>query len=305
MMLVSSRDVDSLFSLLPYKTLTFSKIEGRHGIYALIDKNEKPRPGYSQAPPLYPGAACRRQRKPLRSGRQKKTSRNGGMSMNRFTVEETNLISIYIADTRRELIGEMSGALPYMDGEMRELALRTLAKAPRHERRRLCRSRRICRRRSMSGLKRLTPQQSRKVNSLIKKTCCNCIDGNCILLDDGDECVCPQLISIRFFADGFKTPYFPPTSCFTRSFTKQRTGGGAPSAARRLRPPQTVSNTARTAASGSPADKPPSGCGNDAPALRSRREKALRHAAFQTRFEHDRGFIPKPAKTVFYCVTDP
>lgn len=51
MMLVSSRDVDRLFSLLPYKTLTFSKIEGRHGIYALIDKNEnrnrdirKPRP---------------------------------------------------------------------------------------------------------------------------------------------------------------------------------------------------------------------------------------------------------------------
>ena len=48
--------------------------------------------------------------------------------MNRFTVEETNLISIYIADTRGELIGEMTGALPYMDGEMRELALRTLAK---------------------------------------------------------------------------------------------------------------------------------------------------------------------------------
>ena len=48
--------------------------------------------------------------------------------MNRLTVEETNLISIYIADTHRELIEEMTGALPYMDGEMRELALRTLAK---------------------------------------------------------------------------------------------------------------------------------------------------------------------------------
>ena len=47
----------------------------------------------------------------------------------------------------------------------------------------------------MSELKRLTPQQSRKVNALIKKTCCNCMGGNCILLDDGDECVCPQLIS--------------------------------------------------------------------------------------------------------------
>jgi hypothetical protein len=51
MMLASSKDTDRLFSLLPYKTLTFSKIEGRHGIYALIDKNEnrdrdirKPRP---------------------------------------------------------------------------------------------------------------------------------------------------------------------------------------------------------------------------------------------------------------------
>ena len=31
--------------------------------------------------------------------------------MNRFTVEETNLISIYIADTRRELIGEMTLSL--------------------------------------------------------------------------------------------------------------------------------------------------------------------------------------------------
>ena len=41
--------------------------------------------------------------------------------MNRFTVEETNLISIYIADTRRELIGEMTGALPYMEAKCASL----------------------------------------------------------------------------------------------------------------------------------------------------------------------------------------
>ena len=35
-----SKDTDRLFSMLPYKTLSFSKIEGRHGTYALIDKNE-------------------------------------------------------------------------------------------------------------------------------------------------------------------------------------------------------------------------------------------------------------------------
>lgn len=38
--LASSKDTDRLFSMLPYKTLSFSKIEGRHGTYALIDKNE-------------------------------------------------------------------------------------------------------------------------------------------------------------------------------------------------------------------------------------------------------------------------
>ena len=48
----------------------------------------------------------------------------------------------------------------------------------------------------MSELKRLSPQQSRRVNALIRKECCNCFDGNCILLDDGESCVCPQLMPL-------------------------------------------------------------------------------------------------------------
>ena len=51
MQLAATKDTDRLFSMLPYKTLSFSKIEGRHGTYALIDKREnrdreirKPRP---------------------------------------------------------------------------------------------------------------------------------------------------------------------------------------------------------------------------------------------------------------------
>jgi len=47
---------------------------------------------------------------------------------NNFTVEEINLISIYNTGTRRELIGDMTTALPYTDGDMRELAGRTLDK---------------------------------------------------------------------------------------------------------------------------------------------------------------------------------
>ena len=51
MQLANTKDIDRLFSMLPYKTLSFSKIEGRHGTYALIDNGEnrdkeikKPRP---------------------------------------------------------------------------------------------------------------------------------------------------------------------------------------------------------------------------------------------------------------------
>ena len=43
-----------------------------------------------------------------------------------FTVEETNLISIYIYEDRESLIEEMSDALPYMDEDMRDLANCTL-----------------------------------------------------------------------------------------------------------------------------------------------------------------------------------
>lgn len=60
----------------------------------------------------------------------------------------------------------------------------------------------------MTGIKRLTPPQSRKVNSLIKKECCNCDNGHCILLDDGEECVCPQLISYSLLCKWFQTAVY-------------------------------------------------------------------------------------------------
>ena len=47
--------------------------------------------------------------------------------MNRFTVEETNLLSIYHEGSKAQLIEDMTAALPYMDADMRELAKRTLS----------------------------------------------------------------------------------------------------------------------------------------------------------------------------------
>lgn len=48
--------------------------------------------------------------------------------MNRFTVEETNLLSIYNEGGKREVMENINAALPYMDGDMQELAKRTLSK---------------------------------------------------------------------------------------------------------------------------------------------------------------------------------
>ena len=61
----------------------------------------------------------------------------------------------------------------------------------------------------MNGVKRLTPPQSRKVNALVRRTCCNYDNGNCILLDDGEECVCPQLISCSLLCKWFQIAVLP------------------------------------------------------------------------------------------------
>ena len=48
--------------------------------------------------------------------------------MIRLTVEETNLLSIYNEGGKRALIENVNAALPFMDGEMRDFAARTLSK---------------------------------------------------------------------------------------------------------------------------------------------------------------------------------
>lgn len=48
--------------------------------------------------------------------------------MTRFSVEETNLMSIYHTGTRQELIEEMTAALPDMDTDFQELTRRVVNK---------------------------------------------------------------------------------------------------------------------------------------------------------------------------------
>ena len=48
--------------------------------------------------------------------------------MKHFTVEETNLLSIYADSSKPALLKNIRAALPYMDDDLRELAERTMQK---------------------------------------------------------------------------------------------------------------------------------------------------------------------------------
>ena len=64
------------------------------------------------------------------------------------------------------------------------------------------------------SIPRMNYPQYRKARKLVRE-CCNYCDGNCLLLDDGEECVCVQSIPIRCCAGGFG----PPSSRWTRPCT--------------------------------------------------------------------------------------
>ena len=56
---------------------------------------------------------------------------------------------------------------------------------------------------------RMTPVQRKQANALIRRECCNCEDGNCIVLDDGDTCTCPQMVSFSVCCKWFRWAVLP------------------------------------------------------------------------------------------------
>ncbi len=51
---------------------------------------------------------------------------------------------------------------------------------------------------------RMTPSQRKRANALIRDTCCNYYDGNCLLLDKGGGCACVQSISYTVLCKFFR-----------------------------------------------------------------------------------------------------
>ena len=57
---------------------------------------------------------------------------------------------------------------------------------------------------------KITPQQAKRVDALLRKLCANYDGGNCLLLDDGEPRVCVQSISkYGIYCNYFKNAVLP------------------------------------------------------------------------------------------------
>ena len=56
---------------------------------------------------------------------------------------------------------------------------------------------------------RITPPQKRRASGLIRRECCNCEDGNCLALDDGEPCACVHSISYSLLCKYFRKAVLP------------------------------------------------------------------------------------------------
>ena len=75
----------------------------------------------------------------------------------------------------------------------------------------------------MDEIKRLTPAQRARCNRLIRRLCANYDGGNCMPLDDGEGCVCVQMISYSLLCKYFRRAVLPADKVLCADIYRQRT----------------------------------------------------------------------------------
>ena len=89
-------------------------------------------------------------------------------------------------------------------------------------------------------------RQHRRARRLVHE-CCNYDEGNCLLLDDGEPCVCVQSISYSLMCRWFRVAVLPLDGELAAALLCREAGNGVPSAGRPLSPNPTGGNTAPAA----------------------------------------------------------
>lgn len=75
----------------------------------------------------------------------------------------------------------------------------------------------------MDEIKRLTLAQRARCNRLIRRLCANYDGGNCLPLDDGEGCVCVQMISYSLLCKYFRRAVLPTDKALYADIYRQRT----------------------------------------------------------------------------------
>ena len=96
------------------------------------------------------------------------------------------------------------------------------------------------------NLPRMDYRQHRRARRLVHE-CCNYDEGNCLLLDDGEPCVCVQSISFSLMCRWFRVAVLPLDGELAAALLYRGAENGVRSAARHLSPNPTGENTAPTA----------------------------------------------------------
>ena len=71
------------------------------------------------------------------------------------------------------------------------------------------------------SIPRMNYRQYRKARKLTHE-CCNYCDGNCLLLDDGEECVCVQSITYSLLCRWFRAAVLPLDAALCAEISKSR-----------------------------------------------------------------------------------
>ena len=150
----------------------------------------------------------------------------------------------------------------------------------------------------MDEIKRLTPAQRARCNRLIRRLCANYDGGNCMPLDDGEGCVCVQMISYSLLCKYFRRAVLPADKALYADIYRQRTRlcdrCGSP-----LYPAATGRNTARNAGAPSGASRRWTRPGGGA----ASNIKRLKSLDFQGFWDSKAGagdrFHPPPPKSTF------
>lgn len=69
----------------------------------------------------------------------------------------------------------------------------------------------------------LTSSQRTRCNRLIRRLCANYDNGNCLPLDEGDGCVCVQMISLSLICKYFRNAVLPADKELYAEIFRQRT----------------------------------------------------------------------------------